>query len=90
MKKMTYLSAIILSITLSSCGSKICNCADSSLAFQKEKKAADSPEKKKAVKEKYKSDMDACEKLYDDAKDKVAFMKEADECPSFKELKNMK
>ena len=85
LKKITYLSAVILSITLASCGgSEVCNCIDTGMEYQKEKGAATTPEKVKEVEEKFKSDKEACQKLYNDSKDKQALEKEAEACESNK------
>jgi hypothetical protein len=85
MKKITYLSAVILSISLASCGgSEVCNCMDAELQYSKERGAATTPEKVKEVDEKFKSDKEACVKLYNDSKDKAALRKEAEACESSK------
>ena len=54
------------------------------MEYQKEKGSATTPEKVKEVEEKFKSDKEACQKLYNDSKDKQALEKEAEACESNK------
>ena len=87
MRKLTYLSAIVLLYTFSSCGgSATCDCIDLSLEIIKEVKVSNGdPVKMKALEVKYKEDMDKCDKT-------MKGKKEADfkKCPSYNEILKMR
>ena len=87
MRKLTYLSAIVLLYTFSSCGgSATCDCVDLSLEIIKEVKVSNGdPVKMKALEAKYREDLDKCNKT-------IKGKKEEDfkKCPSYNEFINMR
>lgn len=93
MKKIILSTTMLAVLVLSSCGkSEICDCAEIGLSMMKEAKEANmDPTKMEAIQEKYKADMDKCEKL-DEGKseeERKAMEKEMKECDSFKELEEL-
>ncbi|MFN5149413.1 MAG: hypothetical protein ACK46O_11085 [Flavobacteriia bacterium] len=93
MKKLILSSALLTALALVSCGkSEVCNCADTGLAMLKEaKEAGTDMQKLQAIQEKYKADMEECEKL-DEGKseeEKKAMEAELKECDAFKEMEKM-
>lgn len=92
MKKLIH-NALVLSVLLStSCGkSEICDCADKGLAMVKEVKAAGmNVEKLQEIQNRYKSDLDECEKLDDGKTDKEQklMMEEMKQCDAYKEMES--
>ncbi len=95
MRKIIYNCSALGILLLFSCGkSEICDCSDKGLAMVKEMKAAGmNPTKLQEIQNKYKSDLDECEKL-DDGKteeEQKKMVEEMKECESYKEMeKTMK
>lgn len=93
MKKLILSSALLTALALVSCGkNEVCNCADTGLAMLKEaKEAGNDMQKLQSIQDKYKADMEKCEKL-DEGKseeEKKAMEAELKECESFKEMEKM-
>lgn len=80
-------------LVLASCGkSEVCDCAETGLSMMKEAKEAGSDmEKMKGIQEKYKADMEKCEKLGEgkSEEEKKAMETELKECDAFKEMEKM-
>ncbi len=81
-------------LVLASCGkSAVCDCSETLLSLIKETKEAKmDPTKMTAIQEKYKGDLEKCEKL-DEGKteaEKAAMEAEMKECDSFKEMEEMR
>jgi hypothetical protein len=90
MKKIILSTTMLAVLVLSSCGkSDVCNCAETGLSMMKEaKEAAMDPTKMAAIQDKYKADLEKCEKLDEGKSDaeKKAMEAELKECESFKEM----
>ncbi|MCX6192790.1 MAG: serine/threonine-protein kinase [Flavobacteriia bacterium] len=73
-------------------GSEICNCTDIYLGILKEAKAANGdPKEIEAIQKKYKSDIESCEKIFNDkSKDQSTIKKELVKCPSYMEIEKMR
>lgn len=87
MRKLTYLSAIVLLYTFTSCGgSATCDCVDLSLEIIKEVKVSNGEAAKmKALEAKYREDMDKCNKTMKGKKEE-----DFKKCPSYNEFINMR
>jgi hypothetical protein len=93
MKKIILSATMLTVLVLASCGkSAVCDCAETGLAMMKDAKEAKmDPTKMTAIQEKYKGDIEKCEKL-DEGKseaEKKAMEAELKECESFKEMEKM-
>lgn len=93
MKKIILSSALLTLLVLTSCGkSEVCNCADTGLAMLKEaKEAGNDMTKLQSIQDKYKADLEKCQKL-DEGKsedEKKAMEEELKGCESFKEMEKM-
>jgi|694.fasta_scaffold103728_5 NDP-sugar pyrophosphorylase family protein len=90
MKKLTYLLVFITFLGLSSCGgSEVCNCIDLALEYSKESKTANGDiGKLKKIEERFKEDSAKCMNLGKGKTDAELkeMDKEAEKCPSYKEL----
>ncbi len=93
MKKIILSVAVISTFILSSCGgSEVCGCAETALSMMKEAKEANGDmEKLTAIQEKYKSDIEACEKLDEGKTDeeKKAMEAEMEKCDAYIEMKEL-
>jgi cell division protein FtsI/penicillin-binding protein 2 len=72
--------------------SEICDCADTALAMMKEvKEAGMDPSKMQAIQDKYKADIEKCEKLGEGKSDEEKKKMEAEmkACDSYKELETL-
>jgi hypothetical protein len=93
MKKIIVSTTMLAVLVLSSCGkSEICNCAETGLSMMKEAKEANmDPTKMEEIQNKYKADMEKCEKLDEGKTDdeKKAMKEEMEKCPSYKEMEEL-
>lgn len=93
MKKIIFSATAVAALFLTSCGgSEVCGCADTGLAMMKEaKEAGNDMTKLNAIQDKYKADIEKCEKL-DEGKseeEKKAMETELKECDSYKEMEEL-
>lgn len=92
MNKIIYTISALSLFFLSSCGkSEICDCADKGLAMVKEvKEAGMNTIKLQEIQNKYKSDLDECEKLDDGKSDteQRMMMEEMKKCDAYKEMES--
>ena len=94
MKKVLLSLAVVAALGMTSCGgTDACSCMEMGMNFQKElKEAGGDEEKMKAIEEKYKGDMDACEELGKtneklSEEEQEAMKKDLEEnCPAYKEM----
>lgn len=94
MKKVLLSLGVVAALAMTSCGGvDACSCMEMGMNFQKElKEAGGDEEKMKAIDEKYKGDMEACEELGKaneklSEEEKEAMIKDLEEnCPAFKEM----
>ena len=90
MKKLNFYIATLSVLFFTSCGkSEICDCADKGLAMVKEvKEAGLNTTKLQEIQNKYKSDLDNCEKLDDGKteKEQKLMMEEMKQCDAYKEM----
>ena len=94
MKKIILSAAMLTLLVLASCGkSAVCDCSETLLSMMKEAGEPDAgdPAKMDAIEEKYKGDIEKCEKLDEGKTDaeKKAMEAELKECDSFKEMEKM-
>ncbi|MCX6192033.1 MAG: hypothetical protein NT109_07095 [Flavobacteriia bacterium] len=85
------LFALIMIITTLLKGSEICNCSDAYLAYTNEALAAKGdPKKIQVIQNKYRSDIEMCEKVFAGKNgDQNAVQKELEKCSSYKKLQKM-
>jgi len=93
MKKLFVSAAVMSAMFLASCGgSEVCDCSDMALSVAKEMKdIGGDMEKMAEIQEKYKADMEKCEKLGEGKSDEElkAMEEEMKGCASAKELEEM-
>jgi hypothetical protein len=93
MKKLILSTTAIVALVLASCGkSEVCGCADTGLAMMKEvKEAGMDLSKMQAIQDKYKADIEKCEKLGEGKSDeeKKKMEEEMKACDSFKEMETL-
>jgi hypothetical protein len=70
---------------------EVCNCSDIYLEITNEAKAANGDQKMlDAIQNKYKLDIESCEKIFaEKSQDQATIQKELNKCPSYKKLKNL-
>lgn len=93
MKKIIVSTTMLAMLVLASCGkSEVCDCAGTGLAMMKEAKEAGSDmTKMQAIQDKYKADMEKCEKLDEGKTDEEKKKMEAElkECDDYKEMEKL-
>ena len=93
MKKIILSATMLTVLVLASCGkSAVCDCSDTLLSMMKESKESKmDPAKMTAIQEKYKGDLEKCEKITEGKTEAEikAMDAEMKECDSFKEMEKM-